>query len=195
MNILVRPYGSDACYCRPDTTWERENKDFYVPEVIDEIHWTPIIFVRISKAGKCIGARFASRYYDAFNFGALLYCNSGETAFTSCVDHSSLLPSPLYNTVVMENEENVFEVRRNGDTVFGIPKASFARSASLNDSSLKEIVEDAICKASALTSLRIGDYVAVELTPAGLLASREEGEVALHGTYCENDIFDLKIIF
>ena len=69
MNIIVKPYGSGLCYCRPDTTWERENKDFYSPECVKELHWSPIIFVRISKAGKCIGGKFASRYYDEFALG------------------------------------------------------------------------------------------------------------------------------
>ncbi len=195
MNIIVKPFGSGLCYCRPDTTWERENKDFYAPECIDEIYWAPIVFARISKAGKCIGAKFASRYYDAFNFGALLYCNSGEIAFTSCIDHSSLLPAPLYNPVVMENEENVHEVKRNGETVFGMPKLHFARGPVCGESSVKEMIEEAICSASGLTSLRIGDFVAVELTPTSLLAERAEGEVSLKATYCENDLYDLKIIF
>jgi hypothetical protein len=46
-----------------------------------------------------------------------------------------------------------------------------------------------------LTSLRIGDYVAVELTELQPLAKKEEGEVVLQGLFCENNIFDFKIIF
>lgn len=198
MNIIVKSYGSGLCYCRPDTTWERENKDFYSPECVNELHWAPIVFVRICKAGKCIGQKFASRYYDAFNFGALLYCHtpeSSEIAFTSCTDHSSLLPAPLYNPVVLENDDNIYEVRKNGETIFGFPRVAFARGADQNVSSLKEMVEEAICNASRLTSLRIGDFVAVELTPTTLLASREDGTAALKATYCENELFDMKLIF
>ena len=91
MNIIVKPYGSSLCYCRPDTTWERENKDFYSPECVKELHWAPIVFARISKAGKCIGGKFVSRYYDGYSFGVLLYCNDGPLAFTSCADHTSRL--------------------------------------------------------------------------------------------------------
>lgn len=195
MNIIVKPFGSELCYCRPDTTWERENKDFYAPDCIDEINWAPIIFVRISKAGKCIGEKFASRYYDAFNFGALMYCNQGETAFTSCVDHSSLLPAPLYNPVVMEGSDNVYEVKKNGETVFGFPRVAFARGMAPSESPLKKMIEDAVCKASRLTSLRIGDFVAVELTPVCPLASRQEGEISFKATYCENELYDMKVIF
>ena len=191
MNIIVKPYGGGLCYCRPDTTWERENKDFYSPECVNELHWTPIVFARICKAGKCIGRKFASRYYDAFNFGALLYCHTPESsdiAFTSCADHTSLLPAPLYNPLVMENEDNVFEAIKNGEAVFS------SRHIACKET-LKATVEDAICNASRLTTLRIGDFVAVELAEASLLASRKEAETTLKAIYCENELFDIKIIF
>lgn len=193
MNIIVKPFGSGLCYCRPDTTWERENKDFYVPEPVNEIEWAPIIFVRISKAGKCIGAKFASRYYDAFNYGALMYCRvegHDEIAFTSCADHTSLLPAPLYNTVVMEGSGNLYEVMKDGKPVFRYPE-----SACSEETDLKAMIEDAVCKASVLTSLRIGDFVAVELDSKRHLAARTEGEISLKATYCENDLYDLKVIF
>ena len=191
MNIIVKPYGSSLCYCRPDTTWERENKDFYSPECVKELHWAPIVFARISKAGKCIGGKFASRYYDAFNFGALLYCHTSESsdiAFTSCADHTSLLPAPMYNPVVMESEENIFEVRKNGENIFS------SRDIAI-EASLKELIEEAICTASQLTTLRIGDFIAVELAPVSLIAASCDGEAALKATYWENELFDMKVIF
>ena len=117
MNIIVKPKGSDLCYCRPDTTWERESKDFYVPDYIKEMYWAPVVFVRISKAGKCINPKFVSRYYDSYNFGTLLYGQPAEG---------------------MLGLEDLKEEHR-------------------------ELLEDAICKASMLISVRIGDYVAVEL--------------------------------
>ena len=192
MNIIVKPYGKTLCYCRPDTTWERENKDFYSPECIKEIHWAPILFVRICKAGKCIGKKFAPRYYDAFNFGALLYCHSEESsdiAFTSCTDHSSLLPAPLYNTEVLENYENIFEVKKDGLSIFN----SIHHSSKADP--IKEVIEDAVCRASQLTTLRTGDFIAIELTPETPLATREERETRLAATYCENELFDIKLIF
>lgn len=188
MNIIVRPYGSELCYCRPDTTWERENKDFYVPDGIGSLQWTPIVFVRIGKAGKCIGKKFASRYYDAFSFGALLYCipseGASETAFTSCMDHTSLLPFPLYDTVVMDKAENEYKVWKNGKEIF----------RSFSDG-VKEAVEEAVCAASRFTSLRIGDFVAVELAPAAELAGGAEEQTGFKATYCGNNLYDLKILF
>lgn len=187
MNIVIRPYGSNLCYCRPDTTWERECKDFYSPECVESIDWAPIVFVRVSKAGKCIGKKFASRYYDAFNFGALLYCNTGDeksVAYTSCADHTSLLPFPLYNMVVLENDGNVYTVKRNSEVIF-----------SQTGNALTEVIEDTLCKASMLTTLRIGDIVAIELKELTQLAARGEGEIKLQVAYCGNELFSNKIIF
>lgn len=188
MNIIVQPHGSQLCYCRPDTTWERENKDFYVPDSVTTLQWAPVVFIRISKAGKCIGRKFASRYFDAFNFGALMYgipaCGTNDRAFTSCMDHTSILPSPLYNTIVMEQEDNIYKVCKNGQEIYSVTTAG-----------LLEKVEEVVCAASKFTSLRIGDYVAVELTPLADLSVSEEGSAAVKGSFCGNQLFDFKILF
>lgn len=182
MNIIVRPYGGEKCYCRPDTTWERENKDFYVPECSESLYWTPVLFARVNKAGKCIGKKFVSRYYDAIGCGVLLYTGQ-DIAFASCADHTSLLPMPLYDPVVLEGEDNALEVCLNGSSIWNEKILS------------KDKLEDTVCMASALTSLRIGDFVAVELAPVQKLVSRDEGSAPLKVSYCGNDLFDLKIIF
>lgn len=197
MNIIVNKYGSDLCYCRPDTTWERENKDFYSPECVNELHWTPIIFARISKAGKCIGSKFVSRYYDAVGFGALLYIGTDLTsentqfriAVASCADHTSRLPFPLYAPMVAENSGNIFEVHKNGEEIF------LADCGNIGGHTGKEEIENAICNASKLTSLRIGDFVAAELAQIGLLAVKKDGTATLQANFGENTQLDIKLIF
>ena len=89
---------------------------------------------------------------------------------------------PLYNPVVIEDDKE-FTVAAGKETT----------AVSLGNS--KALLEEAICKASQLTSLRIGDYIAVELEAAKTLASRETGDIAVKGVFCENEIFDFKIIF
>jgi hypothetical protein len=88
----------------------------------------------------------------------------------------------------MENEDNIFEVKKNGEKIFT------SRDISI-EASLKEVIEDAICKASQLTTLRIGDFIAVELVPVSLMAASCDGETSLKATYCENELFDIKLIF
>ncbi len=188
MNIIVKPYGCNLCYCRPDTTWERENRDFYSPDCVNEVHWTPIVFARVSKAGKCVGAKFASRYYDGVGCGMLMYCRiQDEQDFSSCVDHTSILPMPLYNPVVLEDDKEFVIVK--GDA--GDDNDVFPNSQN----SWKQLLEEAICSASQLTSLRIGDFIAVELSPKALLTSSKGSELQIKGLFCENESFNFKIIF
>ena len=198
MNIIVKPYGSDLCYCRPDTTWERENKDFYSPECVNEIYWTPVVFARVSKAGKCVGRKFVERYYDAVGCGVLLYCGTSTTSFdgsagvrslSEVVDRSSILPHPLFQPVVLEDEKE-FMVSCQHDA-----QGDAALSHNIILSGAKDLLEEALCNASQLTSLRIGDFVAVELKDLQKLAAREEGDIAVKGEFCEKEIFGFNIIF
>ena len=238
MNIIVKPYGSDLCYCRPDTTWERENKDFYSPECVNEIYWTPVVFARISKAGKCVGRKFIERYYDGVGCGMLLYCgtsglsvnsgaprllsqtppsrgwhvtsvqqpiqntpttsfegSAGVRSLSEVVDKSSILPHPLFQPVVLEDEKAFTVSTKVAGTGSNAEASVILSDSPVILSGAKDLLEEAICNASQLTSLRIGDFVAVELATPAELAKRENGEVTIKGTFCENEIFGFKIIF
>ena len=205
MNIVVR-HLDGTCTCRPDTTWERENKDIYAIPAISAYKFTPVLFVRVSKAGKCVGYKFASRYYDGFNFGVLLYggllrpgtspeaplaaTDGTETSmlrWSSCLDHSSILPFPLYNPLVLGNDEKKFTFRKNGSVLFSTGEGS------------TETAENAIAEVSELVSLRIGDIIAVELQEPLPLAARQSAGTAqdclLSGEFLETETFRHQIIF
>ena len=217
MNIIVKPYGSDLCYCRPDTTWERENKDFFSPECVNEIYWTPVVFARVSKAGKCVGSKFVGRYYDAVGCGLLMYC-SGQAMISNgplptswappptrgwenaisdhqpirqlshIVDKTSILPHPLFQPVVLEDEKEFTVSTKVAGTGSNAEASVILREA-------KDLLEEALCKASELTSLRIGDFVAVELQELQKLASREDGGIAVKGEFCAKKVFSFNIVF
>ena len=250
MNIIVKPYGSDICYCRPDTTWERENKDFFSPECVNEIYWTPVVFARVSKAGKCVGRKFVERYYDGIGCGMLMYCstsgseeNSGDPrnpatagcalqrstgpfaeslathsrgwhvtsvhlptqntdttsidirSLSEVVDKSSILPHPLFQPVVLEDAKEFTVSATEASSGCNTDTSVILSDSPIILSGAKDLLEEAICNASQLTSLRIGDFVAVELATPAELAKRENGEVTIKGTFCENEIFGFKIIF
>ena len=186
MNIVVRSR-EKYCVCRPDTSWDRENRDIYAQEAVEGYEYTPVLFVRICKAGKCISEKFASRYYDAFNFGVLLSgrlqgCR-GDGLVSECLDHSSILPFPLYNPVVLENPDKHFKIQLNGKYIYSYDGGDTA------------MVQRAIAEVSALVSLRIGDIVAIELQEGCGLCSRSEERISLRGDFLGNEIFSTWSIF
>lgn len=202
MNIAVQTY-SGCIQCRPDTSWEREDKDLYAPDFVDGYLFSPVLFARICKAGKCIGRKFAGRYYDAINYGILLYAvlhsrNDGREmsdlpsarADDIChiMDRTSVLPSPMYDRATLESGENMFRLMCGTETE-GIHEIYATDCGSC------QMIESAIEEMSGLVSLRIGDIAAVELAQASHLISRGD---CLHrrvsGTFCENALFDFNII-
>lgn len=210
MNIIVKSYGTGAFYCRPDTSWEREDKDLYLPDPVSGYLWTPVLFARISKAGKCIGRKFSGRYYDAVNYGILLYIKDmlipgrpcagpgpgAHFAAASCADHTSVLPFPMYDKVTLEDGTNIFSVSKDGKEIYSTSEGSY------------EIIEDALSQASGLISLRIGDILAVELREMSMLADFAARQNApdpaagttgtssteISGTFCGNELFRFKMI-
>ncbi len=187
MNITVKTYGS-GLLCRPDTTWERENKDFYSPGFVQEIRYAPVVFARICKAGKCISGKFAARYYDGLNFGMLLYPafkdEPWNTASSSILDHTSFLPFPLYQPVVFGSSGNGFRIMKDGMPLF---------CTETRDGYFIRLVEECLTEASAYVSQRIGDLVAVELAGPEKLMGEDEKKAEISAFFCENELFRLSI--
>ncbi len=186
MNIIVKT-GAGNVIVRPDTTWEKDNEDLFPQDFIKTLTFTPVLFARICKPGKSVGLRFASRYYDAANYGILLYPENiigggaEDFAAASCIDHTSFLPAPLYQKCVLENRENEFVLYRNGDEIYG------ASADGL------EIIEKAIEEATRRIYIRTGDIIAVELAERAPLWEKEDGAICITGTFCENKTIDFNI--
>lgn len=195
MNIIVQTYDGQV-QCRPDTSWEREDKTLYAPDFVSGYGYAPVLFARICKAGKCIGGKFAGRYYDAVNYGLLLYAaiqagpdgNTMPAGYSTVMDHTSVLPFPMYDKVTLESGENRFSA---GLTC----KAGRKEEIYSTTEGSCRMIESAIENVSRFVSVRIGDIVAVELAPVGQLMTRERNpECRISGTFCGNSLFDFDII-
>jgi 2-keto-4-pentenoate hydratase/2-oxohepta-3-ene-1,7-dioic acid hydratase in catechol pathway len=56
-------------FTKPDTALLRNNSPFYYPDFSKDIHYEGELVLRISKEGKMIGEKFASKYFDAIGVG------------------------------------------------------------------------------------------------------------------------------
>lgn len=188
MNIVVIT-SSGKVVVRPDTTWERDNEDVFLPEFVNSVSYSPVFFLRVSKPGRSIGEKFASRYYDGIGFGLFLYpedlIDGSEEGFAaaSCLDHTSFLPFPVYNPITLGVEGNEFVLERNGVEMFRTTEGS------------REMAEKAIAEVSRFVYLRTGDIVAVELRPRTELCRRDTEKVEVRGSWCDNPTIEFKVVY
>ncbi len=187
MNIIVKT-SSGHISVRPDTTWEKDNEDFYPPEFVDTLTYSPVLFARVLKPGRSVGGKFASRYYDSVGYGVLLYPESlldgtpEGYAQAICLDHTSFLPSPTFPPLKLE-EYGQFRLLRNGQELF-----SFGQP-SLN------MIEDALVEATRLLYIRTGDLIAIELAAREPLANRADGRIRIEGSFGKDTVLDFQVVF
>lgn len=187
MNILVKT-AAGKIVVRPDTTWEKDNEDLYVPEFVDSLSWTPVLFARISKPGRSVGLKFADRYYDGVSFGMLLYpdelMDGSEEGFAcaSCLDHTSFLPYPVYPKDMLEKEVE-FKINVGKDEI------SSVRVQGLS------IIEEAIVEATKFCYIRTGDIIAIELKPRGPLCRRQDERCEVSASLCGNNCLVFNIVY
>lgn len=188
MNIIVTPYKSNSFYFRPDNTLQRDCcKDFFIPNGVNKLTATPILYVKVSKAGKAVSQKFASRYYQSFGYGVMINCHfEGNDdpvmkfyAATS-VDNSSIIPMPLWNIEAINGEMTNFSLIINNIEVF---------KSTENPIDVEEI-ESQIAVVSKNCSLRIGDLIAFELTSHEIELSQGDSLQAIIG---EMNQIDFKI--
>lgn len=56
-------------FLKPDSALLKNNKPFFLPDFLENIHYEAEVVVKISKLGKSIAAKYASRYYDEVTVG------------------------------------------------------------------------------------------------------------------------------
>jgi len=76
----------------------RSQDRYYLPDYVDSVSFSPVVWFRCSRPGKSVEEKFAHRYLDSFGYGILLFpelseCVSGERDFiASALDFTSVIP-------------------------------------------------------------------------------------------------------
>lgn len=145
MNIPVLTF-SGKVVVRPDTTWNRTGEDFYAPDFIDSLSFSTVVFARVTRLGKCVPKRFASRYYSTVGDGILLYPDSMDDgspegyASACCLDKTSILPD------------------------------------SSSQPGPSELIDAAVESITRICRIRSGDIIAVETAPRQPLCTKRDGD-------------------
>jgi len=181
MNIICRTYGGATVF-RPDTTWERYSRDFYPPDMVSEISLSVCLFTQVTRPGKCIGEKFAPRYFSEVHYGVLLYPenlvgNSPEGfAEALTLDHTSCLTLPS------ESGYSSFMLKVDGKEVF------------THCGNARQIIGKGLVEATGTTLLRNGDILAVEISRRIPVHRRESGNTRIEGITPEGVSLDFNIV-
>ena len=147
MNIITVPYGSKGFYVRPDTSLNRDSNDYFCPDGITGLAAAVFIYAKASKAGKCVSARFAQRYYTTIGTGIHF---SAPCMAEDNTPESWWLSQSLDNSTFIIEETNAEDA----------------------DENIKEKINAAFEAASKFVSFRTGDIIAVEIeTPVTITAN------------------------
>lgn len=162
----MRTYGGKVVV-RPDTTWERHNRDYFAPDYVSSLDWSPVLFIRVSGAARSTAERFASRYFDAWGRGVLL-CAANLIdgtpegyASSLCLNRTSYLPDPMSGVGTMSEED-------------------------------RDLACKALSECSFKLQLRSGDLIAVETAERSFLC---DGSCSFREASGLADGPDFKIIF
>jgi len=185
MNIVVKTFDNHSIV-RPDTTLERNNKDFFLPDFVSSLSYSPVLFAKICKPGKSISTKFAPRYYDGVNFGVLFYASNlivggpYDMADASCIDHSSFLAFPTFDPSELQYGRD-FKLRIEGKEVFTYSGGNV------------QMIDLAIEELSRKVFLRTGDVVAIELeTHIDLPGTNAEG-LHFEGSWLDKEILNFSV--
>ena len=187
MNIIAKTYGGRTVI-RPDTTWKRGDDAAFMPEFVDCVSWTPVVFARICKAGRSVAEKFADRYFDGIGFGVLLYAENlidgSPEGFceASCLDHSSFLCWPVFDKITLGAEDNLFELFKDEEPLF---------SCKSPDASL---IRNTIARVTEFCYIRSGDFVVQELAVRQPLIAGRNSSCQVSGSFCSNPIINFKVI-
>ena len=103
-------------------------------------------------------------------------------AQTICLDHTSFLPTPMFQPQRLE-EDGRFSLFRNEVELFTFDHPSL------------NMIEDALVEATKLLYIRTGDLIAVELSDRKPLTNRTDSVTHITGTFGQDKVLDFQIIF
>ena len=163
--------GRENVVLKSDSSMLVNRKPLFVPEWVHDLQALPCMVLRVSRLGKCIAPRYASRYYDAVAPGAdffaadiLAKAKQEGRPWTEAIAFENSLAigewEELGGTAPRAEQSKVESswcLERNGETI---------EKAIWQQDGLDEVFAGAIARASAMVTIRQGDLIYVALRQA-----------------------------
>ncbi|MBO7607077.1 MAG: fumarylacetoacetate hydrolase family protein [Paludibacteraceae bacterium] len=151
-------------FMKPETALLKDNKPFYLPDFSERIDYECELVVRISKMGKNISRKFASRYYDEIGLGIDFTARDLQNGFKAagapweiCKGFDNSAPVSEFISKEGYDINNLnFSLKKNGETV-----------QQGNTSDMIFSVDEIIEYVSKFFTLKTGDIIFTG-TPVGV---------------------------
>lgn len=174
-------------FMKPDTAILPKERDFYLPEFSQDIHYEAEIVLKISKAGKYIQKEFAHKYYEQITVGIDFTARDLQSQLkekghpweiAKAFDGSAVIGE--FHSKSDFNLDNLnFKMERNGEIV-----------QNGNSQMMIHHFDDIIAQASQYFTLKTGDLIMTG-TPAGV-GKVSESDV-LSGYLENHKVFEVSI--
>ena len=123
-------------FIKPQTALLKDNKPFYIPEWSKDLHYETEIVLKISKQGKYVEEKFASKYYSEVTVGIDFTARDLQAQqkakglpweIAKAFDHSAVLGEfrkPKFKNINFSMNLNGVEVQKGntGDVIFSFEK-------------------------------------------------------------------------
>lgn len=152
-------------FCKPDSSLLPKNQDFYLPEFSNDVHHELEIVIKISKQGKYIQEKFASKYFDSITVGLDLTARDLQSKLkekglpwekAKGFDGSAIVGNFISADSLKEKKSTSFSLLKNGEIVQ-------KGDTSMMLFSISKIIEEV----SKYFTLKQGDLIFTG-TPAGV---------------------------
>jgi len=124
-------------FLKPDSSILKNNKPFFLPDFLGNIHYEVEVVIKISKLGKGISAKFAPRYFDEITLGIDITARDLQTRLkasgmpwelSKCFDGAAPIGNfiPVTDKMNMANldfrleiNDKVVQMGNTSDMIFG----------------------------------------------------------------------------
>lgn len=174
-------------FIKSDTAILPKNRDFYLPEFSQDVHYEAEVILRISKAGKYIQPEYASNYFEEISLGidftardlqSQLKAKGHPWEIAKSFDGSAVIGDFVSKNEFDLNDLN-FELHRNGITI-----------QKGNTKDMIHSIHTIISVASQYFTLKTGDIIMTG-TPSGVGKVNEEDQLV--GFLEGRKVFDINV--
>ena len=151
-------------FMKPATAILKDNKDFYLPEFSQDVHYEGELVIKISKNGKSISKRFAKDYYQEISLGIDVTARDLQTELKA-KGHPWEIAKAFDNSAILGKflNKDDFDLR---NLTFSLMK----NKVLVQEGNTKDMlfdIDDIIVYVSQFFKLQMGDLIYTG-TPAGV---------------------------